>query len=89
MKRSILLCQDVHGRGAVGPGVERAVEDVGEVAFEGASCFAGGLAFGGLAGEEGFGLGVVSLLDDGDAVERGVELSVAAAVEAVAAGGLA
>ena len=87
MKRSILLCQDVHRWGVVGPGVELAVEDVGEVAFERASGFAGGLAFGHLVGEEGFGGGLVSLLDDGDAVERGVELSVAAAVEAVAAGG--
>ena len=89
MKRSILLCQEVHGWGGVGPGVEASVEDVGEVAFECASGFSGCLAFGGLSGEEGFRGGVVSLLDDGDAVERGVELSVAAAVESVAACGLA
>jgi hypothetical protein len=54
------------------------------VAFERAAGFAGGFAFGDFAGEEGLGGGVVSLLNDGDAVERGVELSVAAAVEAVA-----
>ena len=89
MKRSILLCQGIHGWGVVGPGVEVSVEDVGEVAFEGAAGFSWCLAFGRFAGEEGFGVGVVSSLDDGDAVERGVELSVAAAVEAVAAGGLA
>src|SRR4051794_41784609 len=89
MKRSILLCQEVHGGGVVGPGEEAAVEDVGEVALEGAAGFSGGFAFGDLAGEEGFGGGVVALLDDGDAGERGVELSVAAAVQAVAAGGLA
>jgi hypothetical protein len=50
------------------------------VALEGAACFAGGLAFGDLAVEEGLGGWVVALLDDGDAVERGVELAVAAAV---------
>jgi hypothetical protein len=88
MKRSILLCQEVHGWGVVGPGVEAAVEDVGEVPFERSSGFAGGFAFGGFAGEVGLGGGVVALLDDRDAVEGGVELAVAAAVEAVAAGGL-
>ena len=73
----------------MGPGVEAAVDDVGEVAFEGASCFAGRLAFGDLAGEVGACWRVVAGLDDGDAVEGGVELAVAAAVEAVAACGLA
>jgi hypothetical protein len=42
------------------------------VAFERAAGFSGCFAFGGLAGQEGFGLRMVSLLDDGDAVERGV-----------------
>jgi hypothetical protein len=65
------------------------VEDVGQVAFERAAGFSGCFALGEFAGEEGFGGGVVALLDDRDAVERGVELSVAAAVEAVASGGLA
>jgi hypothetical protein len=60
------------------PGEESAVEDVCEVAFERAACFAGGLAFGELSGEIGLGLGVVALLDDRDAVQRGVELAVAA-----------
>jgi hypothetical protein len=54
------------------------------VALERAAGFAWRLAFGDLALQEGLGVGVVSLLDDGDAVERGVELSVAAAVQAVA-----
>jgi len=84
MERSILLCQEVHGGCVVGPRGEAAVEDVGEVALEGAAGFSGGLAFSDLSAQVGLCLGVVSLLDDGDAVERGVELSVAAAVEAVA-----
>jgi hypothetical protein len=71
--------------GGLRPGVEAAVDDVGEVSFEGASCFAWGLAFGDLAGEVGACGRVVAGLDDRDAVEGGVELSVAAAVEAVAA----
>ena len=72
-----------------GPGVEAAVDDVGEVAFEGAAGFAWCLAFGDLAGEVGAGWWVVPGLHDGDAVEGGVELAVAAAVESVAACGLA
>ena len=59
------------------------------MAFEGAAGFARGLAFADLAGEEGFGLGVVALLDERDAVEGGVELAVAAAVQAVPASGVA
>ena len=46
--------------------------------------FAAGLAFGLLAGEVGGGLGVQAALGDGEAVQRAVELAVAAAVEAVA-----
>ena len=76
MKRSILLCQEIHARSGVCPGVKASVEDVGEVALEGSAGLSGGLAFCDLAGEVGLGLGVVALLDDGDAVERGVELSV-------------
>jgi hypothetical protein len=60
--------------------VEASVEDVGEVAFEGSAGFSGGFAFSDFASEIGLGLGVVALLDDRDAVERGVELAVAAAV---------
>ncbi len=76
MERSILLCQEVHGGCVVGPRGEAAVEDVGEVAVEGPARFAGRLAFADLALEEGFGVGVVALLDDRDAVERGVEFGV-------------
>src|SRR4051794_41378993 len=82
MKRSILLCQGIHLGAGVGPGEEVSVDDVGEVALEGAAGFAGGLAVGDFAGEERFGLGVVALLDDRDAVEGGVELAVAAAGQA-------
>src|SRR6266508_6334958 len=67
------------------PGVEAAVDDVGEVSFEGATRFARRLAFGDFAGEVGAGWWVVAGLDDGDSVEGGVELAVAAAVEPVAA----
>jgi hypothetical protein len=48
--------------------VQAAVDDVGEVALERAAGFAGGLAFGSLACEEGLGVGVDAGLDDGDAV---------------------
>ena len=88
MKRSILLCQVVHGRAGLGPVEEAAVGDVGEVALEGAAGFARRLAFGDLASEKRFGRWVVALLDDRDAVEGGVELAVAAAVEPVATRGL-
>src|SRR5687767_6796985 len=90
MKRSILLCQErIHCRCRVGPGEQASVDDVCEVALEGAAGFAWGLALPELAGQESFGVGVVALLDDRDAVERGVKLSVAAAVQAMASGGLA
>ena len=57
------------------------------MALEGAAGFSWGLAFAELAFQECLGLGVVALLDDGDAVERGVELAVAAAVQAVSSCG--
>src|SRR5215207_7343702 len=75
--------------GGFRPGVEAAVDDVCEVSFERAARFAWCLAFGDFAGEIGAGWWVVAGLDDGDAVKGGVELAVAAAVEPVAAGGLA
>jgi hypothetical protein len=56
------------------------------VAFEAADRFAVGLAFGGLAGDVGLCLGVAAGARDGDAVDRCVDLAVAAAVEAVAVG---
>jgi hypothetical protein len=42
-------------------GMEVSVEDVGEMAFECAAGFSWSLAFDRFAGEEGFGVGVVSL----------------------------
>jgi hypothetical protein len=58
----------------------------GEVAFEAADRFAGALALGAFAVEIVAGLGVAAGAGDGDAVDRGVDLAVAAAVEAVAVG---
>jgi hypothetical protein len=57
-----------------------------EVAIEAADCFAVSLAIGGLAGDVVTGLGVAAGARDGDAVNRRVDLAVAAAVEPVAAG---
>ncbi|HEY1687773.1 MAG TPA: hypothetical protein VGF95_02810 [Solirubrobacteraceae bacterium] len=54
------------------------------MALEGSAGLSWGLAFGDLAGEVSLGFGVVALLDDGDSVERCVELAVAATVEAMA-----
>src|SRR6266536_6223906 len=75
--------------GVFGPGEEAVVDDVGEVAFEGAAVFARCRGFGDLAGEVGAGAGVDAGLGKGDAVEGGVDLAVAAAVEAVTTGGTA
>src|SRR3954468_10779101 len=54
-----------------------------EVALESSAGFAAGLAFGLFALEEGLGLGVVAGLGQRESVERAVELSVAARIEAV------
>jgi hypothetical protein len=54
------------------------------LSFEAADRFAAALAFVLFAFEVGAGWGVDATLRDGDAVERGVELAVAAAVESVA-----
>jgi hypothetical protein len=75
--------------GCFRPGVEAAVDDVGEVAFERAARFAWCLALGDLAREVGAGWWVVAGLDDGYPVKSGVELAVAAAMEPVTTGGLA
>jgi hypothetical protein len=53
----------------------------GEVAFEAAERFAVRLAFGAFALEVGVGLGMAARADDRDAVDGGVDLAVAAAVE--------
>jgi hypothetical protein len=67
-----------------GVGFERVVDDACEGAFEAADRFASCFAFGLFALEVGAGVWVVAGLGDRDAVEGGVELTVAAAVEAVA-----
>jgi hypothetical protein len=58
----------------------------GKVALEAADGLAGGLAFASFAVEVGLGFGVASGAGNGDPVQRGVELAVAAAVETVAVG---
>jgi len=58
----------------------------GEVALEAADRFAAGLALGLPAREVGGGLGVQAPLADGEAMQRAVELAVAATIEAVAVG---
>src|SRR3954471_16640259 len=58
----------------------------GEVALEAADGFGGALAFGAFAVEVGARLGVAARPRDGDAVDGGVDLAVAAAVESVAVG---
>ena len=72
------------GDGGRGVGLEEVPDAAGEVALEAADGFAAGLAFGLSAGEVGGGLGVQAAFGDGEAVQRAVELAVAAAVEAVA-----
>ena len=72
-----LLCQG-------GARFQRVVDDADELAFEAADGFASAFAFGFLAFEVGACGGVDAGLRDRDPVERGVELSVAAAVEPVA-----
>ena len=52
------------------------------MALEGSAGLAWGVSFGVLSSETGLRLRVVALLDDGDAEERRVELSVAAAADA-------
>src|SRR5688572_11453125 len=68
-------------------GLEEVPDAAGEVAFEAADGFAGALAFGSFAVQVGAGLGVAAGAGDGDAVNGGVDLAVAAAVESVACGG--
>ena len=80
----LLLCQEVDGWGCPGPGWRGrrvGARRAGQVAFEAADGFGGGLAFGAFAGEVGAGLGVAAGAGDGDAVDGGVDLAVAAAVE--------
>src|SRR5215211_1487120 len=64
------------GRG----GLEQVPEAAGEVALEAADGFFGALALGAFAGDVVLGLGVAAQAGDGDAVDRRVDLAVAAAV---------
>ena len=68
-------------RGVVG--LEEVPDAAGEVSFEAAHGFAVGFAFGLFAVEVGGGVGVVEAFAEREAVEGGVDLAVAAAVEAV------
>ena len=61
------------------------VDGVGQVAFEGASCLVRGLGLGEFAPIVGASGAGVADLADGDDVQGGIQLPVAAAVEAVAA----
>src|SRR3954453_12277704 len=72
------------GDGGVGGWLEEVPDAAGEVALEAADGLAAGLAFGLAAGEGGGALGVHAAFGDGEAVQRAVDLAVAAVVEAVA-----
>ena len=54
-----------------------------DVALEAADGFAGALAFGAAPGDVVLGLGVAAGAGDGDAVQGGIDLAVAAAIEPV------
>ena len=58
----------------------------GEVALEAADGLGAGLAFGAFAGDVGLRFRVAAEARNGDAVDGGVDLAVAAAVETVAVG---
>ena len=73
----LLLCQG-------GARFQCVEDDADEESFEAADRFAAAFAFGLFAFEVGACWRVVAGLGDRDPVERGVELAVAAAVEAVA-----
>jgi hypothetical protein len=82
---------DHHGVGVAGfvgrgGGLEQSPDAASEVALQTAQRFAAGLAVGLLAREVCGGLRVEAALGDREAVQRAVELAVAAAVEAVAVG---
>ena len=88
--RLLLLCQEVDGWGGV-PRLrvgraQQLPDAAGEVALEAADGVAVGLAFGLLARDVVRVSRVAAGAGDGDAVDGGVDLAVAAAVEAVAVG---
>src|SRR3954453_15981206 len=66
--------------------LEQVPDAAGEVALEAADGFFGAFAFGAFAGDVVLGLGVAAQAGDGDAVERRVDLAIAAAVESMAVG---
>ena len=87
---SLLLCQEIDGDGGVPStgwgGLEQVPDAAGEVALEAADRLGRALAFGLLAVEVVAGLGVATGAGNGDSVDGGGELAVAAAVQAVAVG---
>jgi hypothetical protein len=62
---------------------EESPDAAGEEALDAANRFAFGLAFGDSADDVGLGDGIASLFGHSDEVERAVELSVSASVEAM------
>src|SRR3954452_20044059 len=66
--------------------LEESPDVAGEVALEAADGFAGGLAFGAAPVDVVLGLGVAAGAGDDDAVQCGVDLAVAALVEALSLG---
>ena len=66
--------------------MEESPDVAGEVALEAADRFAGALAFAAASGEVVARLCVAAGAGDDDAVKRGVDLTVAALVEALSAG---
>src|SRR3954454_3391537 len=66
--------------------LEESPDVAGEVALEAADGFAGGLAFGAAPVDGVLGLGVAAGAGDDDAVQCGVDLAVAALVEALSLG---
>jgi hypothetical protein len=66
--------------------LEQAPDVAGELALEAADGFAGGLAFRLAAGDVVLGCGVAAGAGDDDAVQGGVDLAVAALVEALSLG---
>src|SRR4051794_40318223 len=83
MSMKLILCARSPGGGGR---LEQVPDAAGEGSLEASDGFAVGLAFGAFAFDVGLGLGVAARAGNGDAVDGGVELSVAAAVEAMAVG---
>jgi hypothetical protein len=83
---SLLLCQEIDV-GRVGWGrLEEVPDAAGEVALEAADGLGAGLALGALAGDVGLRFGVAAQPRDRDAVDGGIDMAVATAVEPMAVG---